>query len=209
MAAPADAIFAVKRRIASGCCRVRRCSRRSRAARRADKPQSRASSCRLPVRRTRAQKGDARPERRRGAPGPGDGHYHLRTSARQPRSFARHHGGLRERVKGGPPLSDTDRRRQQPAQRGLRGDQAGVSERSRGVPDLPPALVDEVKRGWQVTCRGAARAGYDAIVGRKIAQLGEAGVQPVFGSDEVSAGKRRGTRRGWTPPGCASSAWSR
>jgi imidazolonepropionase-like amidohydrolase len=54
---------------------------------------------------------------------------------------------------------------------------------------LPPALANEVKRGWQAYEPRPARADTVAVVRRKIAQLREAGVQLVFGSDEGSAGE--------------------
>ena len=54
---------------------------------------------------------------------------------------------------------------------------------------LPPALVEEVKRGWQAYQARPARPGTDAIVRRKIAQMQEGGVRVLFGSDEGSAGE--------------------
>jgi imidazolonepropionase-like amidohydrolase len=54
---------------------------------------------------------------------------------------------------------------------------------------LPPALVAEVKEGWAKYQPRQARAETEAIVKRKIAQLQEAGVHLVFGSDEGSAGE--------------------
>jgi imidazolonepropionase-like amidohydrolase len=54
---------------------------------------------------------------------------------------------------------------------------------------LPPALVDEVKEGWAKYQPRQPRADAEAIVKRKIAQLQEAGVRIVFGSDEGSAGE--------------------
>jgi imidazolonepropionase-like amidohydrolase len=54
---------------------------------------------------------------------------------------------------------------------------------------LPPAFVDEVKEGWANYQPRQPRADAEAIVKRKIAQLQEAGVHLVFGSDEGSAGE--------------------
>jgi imidazolonepropionase-like amidohydrolase len=54
---------------------------------------------------------------------------------------------------------------------------------------LPPPLVAEVKEGWAAYQPRAPRADAEAIVKRKVAQLREAGVELVFGSDEGSAGE--------------------
>lgn len=54
---------------------------------------------------------------------------------------------------------------------------------------LPPAFVDEVKEGWAKYQPRQPRADAEAIVKRKIAQLREAGVHLLFGSDEGSAGE--------------------
>jgi imidazolonepropionase-like amidohydrolase len=54
---------------------------------------------------------------------------------------------------------------------------------------LPPGLVAEVKQGWRDYQPRQPRADAEAIVKRKIAQLREAGVELVFGSDEGSAGE--------------------
>jgi imidazolonepropionase-like amidohydrolase len=54
---------------------------------------------------------------------------------------------------------------------------------------LPPAFVEEVKEGWAKYQPRQPRADAEAIVKRKIAQLQEAGVRLVFGSDEGSAGE--------------------
>ena len=54
---------------------------------------------------------------------------------------------------------------------------------------LPPALVAEVKEGWETYKPREPRADTEAIVKRKIAQLQDAGVTLVFGSDEGSAGE--------------------
>jgi imidazolonepropionase-like amidohydrolase len=54
---------------------------------------------------------------------------------------------------------------------------------------LPPAFVEEVKEGWAKYQPRQPRADVEAIVKRKIAQLQDAGVRLVFGSDEGSAGE--------------------
>ena len=54
---------------------------------------------------------------------------------------------------------------------------------------LPAPLVAEVKQGWKDYQPRQPRADAEAIVKRKIAQLREAGVELVFGSDEGSAGE--------------------
>jgi imidazolonepropionase-like amidohydrolase len=54
---------------------------------------------------------------------------------------------------------------------------------------LPAPLVSEVKRGWADHQPRAPRADAEAIVKRKVAQMREAGVELVFGSDEGSAGE--------------------
>jgi imidazolonepropionase-like amidohydrolase len=54
---------------------------------------------------------------------------------------------------------------------------------------LPPAFVEEVKEGWANYQPRQPRAEAEAIVKRKIAQLQDAGVRLVFGSDEGSAGE--------------------
>lgn len=54
---------------------------------------------------------------------------------------------------------------------------------------LPPLLVEEVKKGWAAFQPRQPLPGADAIVKRKIAQIREAGVEIVFGSDEGSTGE--------------------
>ena len=54
---------------------------------------------------------------------------------------------------------------------------------------LPASLVTEVKQGWAAYQPREPRADTEAIVRRKIAQLQDAGVVLVFGSDEGSAGE--------------------
>ena len=54
---------------------------------------------------------------------------------------------------------------------------------------LPPPLIAEVKQGWAAYEPRLPRADAEAIVRRKVAQLREAGVELVFGSDEGSPGE--------------------
>ncbi len=54
---------------------------------------------------------------------------------------------------------------------------------------LPAPLVAEVKQGWRDSQPRQPRADAEAIVKRKVAQLREAGVELLFGSDEGSAGE--------------------
>ena len=54
---------------------------------------------------------------------------------------------------------------------------------------LPQPMVDEIKAGWRDLQPRTARPDTEAIVKRKIAQMQEAGVQLVFGSDEGSTGE--------------------
>lgn len=54
---------------------------------------------------------------------------------------------------------------------------------------LPAPLVAEVKQGWAAYQPREPRADTEVIVRRKIAQLQDAGVVIVFGSDEGSAGE--------------------
>jgi imidazolonepropionase-like amidohydrolase len=54
---------------------------------------------------------------------------------------------------------------------------------------LPPALVAEVKAGWQGFAPPPARNDAPAIIRRKVAQMQEAGVIVNFGSDEGSFGE--------------------
>ena len=74
---------------------------------------------------------------------------------------------------------------------------------------LPAPLVAEVKAGWTAYQPRPVRADAEAIVKRKVAQMREAGVELVFGTDEGPASSRD-TARGWTPIcGCACWAWTR
>jgi len=54
---------------------------------------------------------------------------------------------------------------------------------------LPAPLVAEVKAGWTAYQPRPVRADAEAIVKRKVAQMREAGVELVFGTDEGSAGQ--------------------
>ena len=54
---------------------------------------------------------------------------------------------------------------------------------------LPQTLVDEIKAGWRDLQPRTARPDTETIIKRKIAQMQEAGVQLVFGSDEGSTGE--------------------
>jgi imidazolonepropionase-like amidohydrolase len=54
---------------------------------------------------------------------------------------------------------------------------------------LPAPLVAEVKAGWAAYQPRAPRADAEAIVKKKVAQMREAGVELVFGTDEGSAGQ--------------------
>ena len=75
---------------------------------------------------------------------------------------------------------------------------------------LPQAMVDEIKTGWRELKPRTARPDTEAIIKRKIAQMQEAGVQLVFGSDAGRPVSCRATPPGWTPTcGCACWAWRR
>jgi imidazolonepropionase-like amidohydrolase len=97
---------------------------------------------------------------------------------------------LRERVKAGPPLYWTPT---VGANGLLNADYFATKPEILDDPEvylgLPAPLVDEVKRGWQTYQARPARPDAEAIVRRKIAQMQEAGVRLVFGSDEGSAGE--------------------
>jgi imidazolonepropionase-like amidohydrolase len=54
---------------------------------------------------------------------------------------------------------------------------------------LPAPLVAEVKAGWAAYQPRAPRSDAETIVKRKVAQMREAGVELVFGTDEGSAGQ--------------------
>ena len=54
---------------------------------------------------------------------------------------------------------------------------------------LPAPLIAEVKAGWAAYQPRAPRADAETIVKRKVAQMREAGVELVFGTDEGSAGQ--------------------
>jgi imidazolonepropionase-like amidohydrolase len=97
---------------------------------------------------------------------------------------------LRDRVKRGPPLYWTPTV-------GANGllNAAFTASKPELVDDpenylgLPAPLIAEVKQGWASYQPRQPRADAEAIVKRKIAQLREAGVILVFGSDEGSAGE--------------------
>jgi imidazolonepropionase-like amidohydrolase len=97
---------------------------------------------------------------------------------------------LRARVKSGPPVYWTPT---VGANNLLNG--AYTATRPEMVDDpeaylgLPDALVAEVKEGWKQYRPRQQRPDTEAIVKRKIAQLQDAGVRLVFGSDEGSAGE--------------------
>jgi len=97
---------------------------------------------------------------------------------------------LRARVKAGPPLYWTPT---VGANGLLNADYFATKPEILDDPEaflgLPPALVEEVKRGWQAHQARPSRPGSEAIVRRKIAQMQEAGVRILFGSDEGSAGE--------------------
>ncbi len=97
---------------------------------------------------------------------------------------------LRERVKNGPPLYWTPT---VGANNLLNGSYTATKPEIVDDPEaylgLPPALVAEVKQGWETYKPRAPQPDTEAIVKRKIAQLRDAGAILVFGSDEGSAGE--------------------
>ena len=97
---------------------------------------------------------------------------------------------LRERVKNGPPVYWTPT---VGANNLLNGSYTATKPEMLDDPEaylgLPPALVAEVKAGWETYKPREPRLDAEAIVKRKIAQLQDAGVTLVFGSDEGSAGE--------------------
>jgi len=97
---------------------------------------------------------------------------------------------LRERVKTGPPLYWTPT---VGANNLLNGSYTATKPEIVDDPEaylgLPPALVAEVKQGWDSYKPRQPQPDTEAIVKRKIAQLRDAGVILVFGSDEGSAGE--------------------
>ena len=98
---------------------------------------------------------------------------------------------LRERVRAGPPVYWTPTI----GANGLLNADYAATKPELLVDDpelylgLPAALVGEVKAGWQAFQPRPARNDAAAIVRRKFAQMQEAGVTVVFGSDEGSAGE--------------------
>ena len=97
---------------------------------------------------------------------------------------------LRERVKNGPPVYWTPT---VGANNLLNGAYTATKPEIIDDPEaylgLPPALLSEVKQGWDAYQPRPPRPETEAIVKRKIAQLQDAGVVLVFGSDEGSAGE--------------------
>jgi imidazolonepropionase-like amidohydrolase len=98
---------------------------------------------------------------------------------------------MRERVKNGPPLYWTPT---VGANNLLNGAYTATKpellvDDPEAFIGLPPALVEEVKAGWRSYEPRPVRPDTEAIVKRKIAQMQEAGVRLVFGSDEGSAGE--------------------
>ena len=97
---------------------------------------------------------------------------------------------LRARTKSGPPLYWTPT---VGANNLLNADYIATKPELLHDPEaylgLPQALVDEIKAGWRDLQPRTARPDTEAIIKRKIAQLQEAGVQLVFGSDEGSTGE--------------------
>jgi imidazolonepropionase-like amidohydrolase len=97
---------------------------------------------------------------------------------------------LRERVKRGPPLYWTPT----VGANGLlnaafTASKPEILDDPENFVGLPASLVAEVKQGWVAYQPREPRADTEAIVRRKIAQLQDAGVVLVFGSDEGSAGE--------------------
>jgi imidazolonepropionase-like amidohydrolase len=97
---------------------------------------------------------------------------------------------LRERVKNGPPLYWTPT---VGANNLLNGSYTATKPEIVDDPEayigLPPALIAEVKEGWETYKPRELQRDTEAIVKRKVAQLRDAGVILVFGSDEGSAGE--------------------
>ena len=97
---------------------------------------------------------------------------------------------LRARVKRGPPLYWTPTV-------GANGllNAAWVASKPELIDDpenylgLPEPLLAEVKAGWAAFQPRAPRPEAEAIVRRKVAQMRDAGVELVFGTDEGSAGQ--------------------
>jgi imidazolonepropionase-like amidohydrolase len=97
---------------------------------------------------------------------------------------------LRERVKRGRPLYWTPTVGANGLLNGaLTASKPEIVDDPENFLGLPASLVDEVKQGWAAYQPREVRPDTDAIVRRKIAQLQDAGVVLVFGSDEGSAGE--------------------
>ena len=97
---------------------------------------------------------------------------------------------LRERVKSGPPLYWTPT---VGANNLLNGAYTATKPEIVDDPEaylgVPASLVAEIKQGWETYKPREPQPDTEAIVTRKIAQLRDAGVILVFGSDEGSAGE--------------------
>jgi imidazolonepropionase-like amidohydrolase len=97
---------------------------------------------------------------------------------------------LRERVKNGPPLYWTPTIG---ANNLLNGAYTATKPEIVDDPEaylgVPAPLVAEIKQGWETYKPREQQPDTEAIVKRKIAQLRDAGVTLVFGSDEGSAGE--------------------
>ncbi len=97
---------------------------------------------------------------------------------------------LRERVKNGPPLYWTPT---VGANNLLNGAYTATKPEIVDDPEaylgVPAPLVAEIKQGWESYKPREPHPDTEAIVKRKIAQLRDAGVILVFGSDEGSAGE--------------------
>jgi imidazolonepropionase-like amidohydrolase len=97
---------------------------------------------------------------------------------------------IRERVKRGPPLYWTPT----VGANGLlnaafTASKPEILDDPENFLGLPASLVAEVKQGWAAYQAREPRPDTEAIVRRKIAQLQDAGVVLVFGSDEGAAGE--------------------
>ncbi len=97
---------------------------------------------------------------------------------------------LRERVKRGPPVYWTPTVGANGLLNGaFTASKPEILDDPENFLGLPAPLVAEVKQGWAAYQPREPRADAEAIIRRKIAQLQDAGVVIVFGSDEGSAGE--------------------
>jgi imidazolonepropionase-like amidohydrolase len=97
---------------------------------------------------------------------------------------------LRERVKRGPPLYWTPTVGANGLLNGaFTASKPEILDDPENFLGLPATLIAEVKQGWAEYQPRQPRPDTEAIVTRKIAQLRDAGVVLVFGSDEGSAGE--------------------